>query len=274
MRWICKDDIELCLTEEWRKSAAAALEKLENAQNTAERKKKLKSASSNKIWRDFYDLLPDELKKKCWYCEAEDIRSDMPVDHFRPKQGVEGEPEHPGYWWLAFDWENYRCACTFCNSRRTPDETEGGKQNHFPIFNSSDRAYAPEDDRDKENPAFLDPFDCDDYKLLWFDNDGKPMLNPNRITDENQTKVDNSITIYHFHETRIVRERNKVRIKVERAVKELKAAKKEGSIRTIKQIKSKLQKMIRPSEKFSLTAEVYLKNYRSIDEVKDIFNLD
>ncbi len=26
--------------------------------------------------------------------------------------------ENEGYWWLAFDWKNYRYFCTWCNQRR------------------------------------------------------------------------------------------------------------------------------------------------------------
>jgi len=33
MRWICKDDIEECLTEQWRKSAQTAIEKVNAAKN-------------------------------------------------------------------------------------------------------------------------------------------------------------------------------------------------------------------------------------------------
>jgi len=93
MRWICKADIEECLTEQWRQSAKNALAEISTADTTQKRKNILNKAAATQIWRDFYNLLPDNLKKKCWYCEAEEIRSDMPVDHFRPKNKVEDELE-------------------------------------------------------------------------------------------------------------------------------------------------------------------------------------
>ena len=44
---------------------------------------------------------------KCAYCESA-FSSTQPVDveHYRPKGPVEGVVGHPGYWWLAADWEN------------------------------------------------------------------------------------------------------------------------------------------------------------------------
>jgi uncharacterized protein (TIGR02646 family) len=269
MRWICKDDIEECLTQAWRGMADQAKEELIAAPDEEARKKILKKVSSSNVWRDFYNLLPASLKRKCWYCETEEIRSDIPVDHFRPKNKVEDEKQHDGYWWLAFDWQNYRCACTFCNSRRVFDETEGGKACRFPLQNPDERAYTPAD-QDKlrnERPNFLDPFNPDDEKLLWFDNDGLPMVKP-AATQEQQTKVENSIEIFHLHESRIAKARNKVRIEVERQVRKIKDN--DDALAA----KAELKRMVRDTEKLSRAAVVYLRAHRELPEVKDILNLD
>lgn len=273
MRWICKDDIEECLTQQWRTKAQAALIRINKAKTAEERKKIFKNASSKKVWRDFYALLPANLKKKCWYCEAEEIRSDMPVDHFRPKQEVEGQANHDGYWWLAFDWENYRCACTFCNSRRNMEETSGGKQTKFPLINESDRAYVPTDNWKNETPAFLDPFDPDDEKLLWFDNDGKPEASP-QCPAPLQRKVTNSINIFHLHETKLVRKRNKLRLTIDKDVKDLRDALKSGDHIRSNDLKGKLRRAVRDTEMLSRAAVVYLRQHRDLDEVKNILQLD
>jgi uncharacterized protein (TIGR02646 family) len=269
MRWICKDDIEECLTKAWRDKAEAAKNELLAASNSEERKKILKRVASSDVWRSFYELLPDNLKKKCWYCEAEEIRSDMPVDHFRPKNKVEEECGHEGYWWLAFDWKNYRCACTFCNSRRNFEETEGGKACKFPLVNPTRRAFTLADAQalQEEIPDFLDPFDPDDEKLLWFDEDGMPEPKPDASPDE-QRKVENSIDIFHLHETRIVRARNKIRIDVEKEVAKIR----EG--RNVRDAKITLRKMVRDTEKLSRAAVVYLRAHRDLAEVKEILQLD
>ena len=268
MRWICKDEIEECLTEAWREMADRAKAELIAAPDEAARKAILKRAASSNIWREFYNLLPDSLKRKCWYCEAEEIRSDMPVDHFRPKNKVEDDRQHDGYWWLAFDWQNYRCACTFCNSRRVFDETKGGKACRFPLENPEERAFTPEDQAklSNERPYFLDPFNPDDEKLLWFDNDGLPIAKP-LATTEQQTKVRNSIEIFHLHESRIVRARNKVRLEVERQIRKIK------DNDDVQAAKAKLRRMVRDTEKLSRAAVVYLRAHRELPEVKDILDL-
>ncbi|RPA27850.1 hypothetical protein [Shewanella frigidimarina] len=269
MRWICKDEIEECLTQAWRDAAEQAKTELIAATDEDARKAILNRVGSSRVWRDFYGLLPASLKHKCWYCEAEEIRSDMPVDHFRPKNKVEEDRLHDGYWWLAFDWQNYRCACTFCNSRRVFDETEGGKACHFPLENPDERAFTPADQVKlrNERPNFLDPFNPDDEKLLWFDNDGLPMAKP-EATEEQQTKVENSIEIFHLNESRIAKARNKVRIEVELQVRKIK------DNDDAQAAKVKLRRMVRDTEKLSRTAVVYLRAHRELPEVKDILNLD
>ncbi|AYZ18714.1 hypothetical protein EGY08_19495 [Klebsiella sp. FDAARGOS_511] len=269
MRWICKDEIEECLTQAWRDMADRAKADLIAAPDEDTRKAILQRVASSNVWREYYNLLPDTLKRKCWYCEAEEIRSDMPVDHFRPKSKVEDDKQHDGYWWLAFDWQNYRCACTFCNSRRVFNETEGGKACRFPLENPQERAFAPADQikLNNERPYFLDPFNPDDEKLLWFDNDGLPTAKP-LATAEQQTKVKNSIEIFHLHESRIARARNKVRLEVERQVRKIK------DNDDVQAAKAKLRRMVKDTEKLSRAAVVYLRAHREIPEVKDILDLD
>lgn len=270
MRWICKDDIEGALKSEWRGKAAIAEAEIKAAATAEERRRILGRHSD--VWRDFFSRLPENLKKKCWYCEAEEIRSDQPVDHFRPKNKIEGDEGHDGYWWLAFDWENYRCACTYCNSRRKFDETEGGKQCQFPIFNPDKRAYGPLDDLTAEEPAFLDPFDPDDEKLLWFDGDGKPEPS-SRALGNQIAKVENSIKIFHLDQVKIVRRRNQLRIEVQRRVEALQRAISSNDTTTCRAEKSYLRKIVRATEPLSRAAIVYLSAYREIPEIEEILQL-
>lgn len=269
MRWICKDDIEECLTEEWRNRSEAALADINSAASQGERKDILKKATSIAIWRDFYNLLPDGLKKKCWYCEAEEIRSDMPVDHFRPKGKVENDIKHNGYWWLAFDWRNYRCACTFCNSRRIFEETEGGKACKFPLVDPGTRAYSPRDNVNAEVPNFLDPFDPDDFKLLWFDGDGLPEPKSS-CTEEQKRKVANSVGIFHLNEQRISRKRNQIRLDIKRTIEKLES----DNAEDVREAKSYLRRITRDTEMLSRAACVYLSPYRYIPAVKEVLNTD
>ncbi|EPI2778362.1 TPA: hypothetical protein ACKPEK_001727 [Pseudomonas aeruginosa] len=269
MRWICKDDIEECLTHAWRSKAEQAKAALIAAPDASARKQILRQLASSNIWREFYEALPENLKKKCWYCEADDIRADMPIDHFRPKNKVQEEALHDGYWWLAFDWTNYRCACQFCNSRRNFEETQGGKACRFPLRNPESRAFRPEDEAllREEIPNFLDPFDPDDEKLLWFDSDGLPQAKPG-ADEEQRIKVENSIDIFHLHETRITRARNRIRIEVDRQVKKIRN--RDG----VHEAKLVLRRMIRDTEKLSRAAVVYLSPHRDLHEIEELLRLD
>lgn len=56
---------------------------------------------------------------KCAYCESRyDICGPVDIEHFRPKGGIDGVDDHPGYWWLAADWSNLLPSCLDCNRRR------------------------------------------------------------------------------------------------------------------------------------------------------------
>ena len=105
------------------------------------------------------ELKPDLAKLscgKCWYCESRENRSHLAVDHFRPKNGVAECKAHPGYWWLALASENYRYACTYCNSLLR-DENRGetlGKGTHFPLVDEARRAFRPQD-AEEELPCLL-----------------------------------------------------------------------------------------------------------------------
>lgn len=267
MRWVCKDDIEESLNAAWRQSAADALATLNTKVTLAEKKEYLRTTAASGIWRSFYNNLPSGLTRKCWYCEAEEIRSDMPVDHFRPKGKVEESDLHEGYWWLAFDWENYRCACTFCNSKRNFGETQGGKGFRFPIFNEGSRATSSADNYRDEQPAILDPCNPDDDRLIWFDLDGVP--EPiDGANDEQAQKVHNSAEIFHLCETRICRKRNKIRLDVKRYVDDLSSS----NPRTVLSAKNSLRRMIRDTEMLSRAALVYLSQHRQIDAVEQILN--
>ncbi|AVO59612.1 HNH endonuclease family protein [Pseudomonas chlororaphis] len=115
---------------------------------------------------------------KCAYCESFYYGS-APVDieHYRPKGRVYEEPDHPGYWWIAMDWENLLPSCIHCNRRSgqvTPrlsaslvslvnegkafsrsSVMQTGKQDSFPILGQ--RAAVGARDFSAEQALLLDP---------------------------------------------------------------------------------------------------------------------
>jgi hypothetical protein len=155
------------------------------------------------VWqdKDLKQAMIDVSHGKCWYCEANVTqRGDVPIDHFRPKNSVAEDKTHDGYWWLACDWNNYRYACTYCNSRRNAGETTGGKQDQFPLWEEKHRARPPAFSTDGELPLLLDPLRPVDVALLTFDHAGVPV---SRFSKEENPcayeRVRTSIETFHLH---------------------------------------------------------------------------
>lgn len=109
---------------------------------------------------------------KCWFTEARDIASHLDVEHFRPKKAARNAkgPERDGYWWLAFDYMNFRIAGT------VPNRKKGA---WFPLrYRSECSTYTRRCEGD-EVPHFLDPTNAHDVTLLAFDEEGKAIPAPN-----------------------------------------------------------------------------------------------
>lgn len=152
----------------------------------------------DEIWQEVKPYLASVMEKKCWYCETRNVRADNAVDHFRPKSV---------YWWLAFNYDNYRFACTLCNSRRRDLEfgTVGGKRDDFPLSPSGISARTPGDDIDLEKPLLLDPCRFKDPPVLWFDESGMPRVNPQHGDGELvKAMVQHSTTSYHLDHSFLV----------------------------------------------------------------------
>lgn len=126
---------------------------------------------------------------KCAYCESV-ISNTQPgdVEHYRPKgrlRDLDGkivriildgnECDHPGYWWLCYEWMNLLPSCIDCNRRRRHgDEAQpAGKADLFPI--AGKRAGRPTDPLDDEQPLLLNPTDpsFDPTEHFDFTEDGK-----------------------------------------------------------------------------------------------------
>ncbi len=119
---------------------------------------------------------------KCWYSEAKRGPSYFDVDHFRPKNNVKNF-SHPvescnsdeGYWWLAFDWRNYRISGEICNRGKRDDTGVcRGKKDFFPLYSGSRIAYGPSEALSCELYYLLDPTCYEDVSLIAFDEAGVP----------------------------------------------------------------------------------------------------
>lgn len=170
---------------------------------------------SNEIWRTLkHWLVENVFNGKCAYCESPlkfDANKGV-ADHFRPKGGVTskiGEKtfpvsvrfetgidlEHPGYFWLAYDWRNILPACSHCNSKTKITQFPTRDQNLLSVWLSTEEAntlqakplasknysglyyLSPEDLDQREIPLLLNPLnppkELDPREHLKFDHLGQ-----------------------------------------------------------------------------------------------------
>lgn len=129
------------------------------------RTRKLNSKDfKSSVWLkdDVRKTLSESQFKKCCYCEKQlELKREVDVDHFRPKTKVTENAEHPGYWWLAYDWDNYLYSCKQCNSDH--------KINHFPVANEENRISVEGENTDEEQALLINPYFEDPSNFLAYD---------------------------------------------------------------------------------------------------------
>jgi uncharacterized protein (TIGR02646 family) len=103
--------------------------------------------------RDVKDKLRETHHNKCCYCEAAFTHvAHGDVEHFRPKAGWVQDKEplnNPGYYWLAYDWDNLLFSCQICNQTH--------KRNHFPLLDAATRANSHQQAIAGEQPVLIHP---------------------------------------------------------------------------------------------------------------------
>lgn len=137
------------------------------------------------IWSTVKPAFMSLQHNKCVYCERqyEDAlygAIELDLDHFRPKSGVQSWPDsnrHPGvfyaqslgsasptgYYWLAYELQNYAVSCKICNSRF--------KLNFFPILNARAQTLLPVSGMQMEGALLCYPLgtlDEDPEQLITF----------------------------------------------------------------------------------------------------------
>ena len=123
---------------------------------------------------------------KCVYCESHiTVNHPGDIEHWRPKNRVTDETgdvikietedgttvQHPGYYWLAYEWRNLLFACIDCN-RPSKARTHGrliGKRDQFPV--SGFRA-TKMGEESQESPILLNPVEEDPDAHLAVDDMG------------------------------------------------------------------------------------------------------
>ena len=234
--------------DSWQQKAREATREIIQKWETS---KKLSSDDfDSDIWSDLKAwLLKHFFNDKCAYCETnvKEARQAGHAEHFRPKGGVkykeEGrdtqttarvqdeqgqEIDHPGYFWLAYNWKNLVPACEACNTGR-------GKKNQFPVQGhhvllqeltaaqvqqleappiespSWPKHYylEPEDLDRLERRLLLHPYYDDPHEHLCFGHGGK--VTARELDDAKPSDPGkHSVTVYHLDDPDLMTARHKV----------------------------------------------------------------
>lgn len=147
----------------WVAKAAKLLAELQAAPDVEARNKIIDK--NGKVWGELKQWLLEISHQKCWFSEAKDCFNHWEVEHYRPKKCAKDADgtEHDGYWWLAFDWHNFRI-CGNAGNRK--------KGTFFPLRDGCPRC-KPLGDHRLEDPQLLDPVDEHDPSLLSFNLEGR-----------------------------------------------------------------------------------------------------
>ncbi len=263
-------------TEEWRADLCEAERALRNPPPGKTRSWVINKYSS--LWSDVKNPYRELNYGKCWYC---DTRTDLgEIDHYRPKNEVEENKSHSGYWWLAFEWRNWRYSCERCNKKLTDPLTGSikGKGARFPLVDdetyrvSNESEYECYEDLLDEDPLLLDPTRPGDALLLTFTRDGLPKP----VTDNEQSwefrRAEKSIYLYHLDHGVLQNKRQDIYHKIHKHVNDIQRYWKkwkegrDSSARDLYQrAMEELLEMITYETEYASTARAYLKEYRRND---------
>jgi hypothetical protein len=198
--------------------------------NAATQEERAKIFENNPIWQELFIPLSNLSRGKCWYSEALEVMSDRDVDHFRPKNEAKNineihRADEDGYWWLAYDYENYRFSSQYSNQRRKhkfdKKKETGGKGVYFPLFAGSPVAKNKPTCFD-EHIMLLDPCDEDDPPLLTFNSKGEAIPNASAVLDPNEgIRVEISVKLYNLDQATLVELRERVWDSCQRLIDEM-----------------------------------------------------
>lgn len=181
----------------WSVKSDALLKQLKAAPDKAAKDKIIDDNAAH--WGKLKSWLLELSHNKCWFSEAKDVFSHWHVEHFRPKKtakDLDGTATE-GYWWLSFDWSNFRICGGVGNVK---------KGTYFPLREGCLRISLGGDLR-YEDPVLLDPSDPDDPNLLSFNKDGEVIPAPFIDNDWERFRAEVSIERYKLGHDPLVQKR-------------------------------------------------------------------
>lgn len=227
---------------------------------------------NKKYWGKLKEYYFELSNGKCWYTEAKEIASHYHMDHYRPKKDVTKlkgtydtiNSKEP-YWWLAFDWQNYRLSSSIPNT---------SKGTYFPLKRGTQIA-TTWDNLGSEWPALLDPTEVMDVSLIAYNEAGE--VCSACIDDEwGAARVAISVRVYDLNNVRLTDARKEIQQTCKRLIKEIIRTKRSYAatncsdyLQLYKEKIQELRNMTLPTSELSAVARNYIRNYPD-DFIKNI----
>lgn len=154
----------------WLKKSRRHTKRLKAQDDLNLRKSYITSHSGH--WGLFKENFEELSNNRCWFTEAQEFISPFHIEHFRPKGRIDSikkelkfseqvrEDWEIGYWWLAFNWKNYRLCCFEVNTSH--------KKNFFPLKHGSIVCTNPFENICDEMPVLIDPCRKEDVDLVTY----------------------------------------------------------------------------------------------------------
>jgi len=207
------------------------------------------------VWKRLRDWLLRLSHDKCWYSEARDLFSYPEVEHYRPKKRCKRAPRTQyidGYWWLAFEWKNYRICGKVGNTK---------KQDFFPLALGSPVATHGGLSVLNEVPLLLDPSCPGDPDLLSFNEDGT--CGPHADADQfTQLRVNTTRERLNLNHGRLKKARQRIWARCWNLIEDCRAIAQQmdraagaADRERLNQKKDELRRMTRPDSEFSAVAK-------------------
>lgn len=198
---------QIIIPQDWKERVKELTQEL--LQKSKSQRNKFIDSKRTETWGhpEILTALKGPVGNKCWYTEVDLTGSDPNIDHFRPKGKiteidvdnlVKTKKVSDGYWWLAFDSDNFRLSSMHANQRRVDEKTNGGKWDFFPV--DGPRAIAgTQIGLINESILPFDPCSPTDVALMWFEPDGKPGFKNWRRSPTIQEERRLKVTTWLFH---------------------------------------------------------------------------
>lgn len=238
------------------KQLVTELAALEAAGKRAERNTLIDANSAH--WGALKEWLLALSARKCWFSEVRELYSHYDVEHFRPKKEAKAMDAslRDGYWWLAFDYMNFRVCGNVGNRKK------GG---WFPLKDGSLHSTYAAPCEESETRYLLDPIDDDDVALIAFDEEGK-VIPIHGSSDWEKERVIETVKRLKLNEyAPLAEERRKVWQKADMLISDFLNAKDRCSPGNnpaakakMKEVRARIREMISPAAELSAVARCCL----------------